>query len=157
MIDKPFTSNFESVKDMQPFVGKEIGISSWLTIDQKCINQFSTLTKDEQWIHTDPERCAKFSPFKKPIANGFLVLSFCTHLIESCVELKGIKMGVNYGFDKIRFTNVVTVGSRIRGRFKLLELTRRVDQVKFKYGVTIEVEGEEKPAIVAEWIGLVYV
>jgi len=120
MTNKTYTSTFETVEDMEPFVGKEIGLSDWLSIDQECINQFSTITKDEQWIHTDPERCAEFSPFKKPIANRFLVLSFCTHLLESCVELKGIKMGLNYGFDKIRFTNIVPVDSKIRGRFKLL-------------------------------------
>jgi len=157
MKNETYTSTFETVEDLRLYVGKEIGISNWLNIDQECINQFCTITKDEQWIHTEPERCAELSPFKKPIANGFLILSFCTHLLESCIELKGIKMGLNYGFDKIRFTNVVPVGSKIRGRFKLLELAKKENEVKFKYGVTIEIEGEEKPALVAEWIGLVYV
>jgi len=157
MINKPFTSTFETVEELQRSLGKEIGLSDWLTVDQECINRFSAVTKDEQWIHTDQKRCAEFSPFKKPIANGFLVLSFCTYLLESCVELKGVKMGINYGFDKVRFTNVVPVDAKIRGRFKLLEISLKEDSTKFKYGVSIEIEDEEKPAVVAEWIGLVYV
>jgi len=157
MINSPYKTTFQSLENMEAHVGKEMGLSEWMTIDQDCINQFATLTKDEQWIHTDPEKCAKHSPFKQPIAHGFLVLSLSTHLAQGCYDLEGAKMGINYGFDKVRFVNTTPVGANIRGRLKLLDFTHREDGgAKYKMGVTIEIEGQEKPACVAEWIGLVY-
>jgi len=157
MIDSPYKTTFKDLQDMQSYVGKEMGLSEWMAIDQTSINQFATLTKDEQWIHVDPEQCEKHSPFKQPIAHGFLVLSLCTHLGQECYQLEGAKMGINYGFDKVRFINTTRVGAKIRGRFTLLDFSFREDGgAKFKMGVTVEIEGEEKPACVAEWIGLAY-
>ena len=157
MTNKAYKTTFEGLEDMQSYVGKEIGLSEWLSIDQDMINQFAVLTKDEQWIHCDPERSAVHSPFKTTIAHGFLVVSFFSHFLETCIDLKGGKMGVNYGFDKLRFTNSVAVDAKIRARFKLLEVVPRDGGARFKYGVSIEIEGQEKPACVAEWLGLVYV
>ena len=90
MTDSPFKTSFESIAEMYAYIGKEVGLSNWLTINQESINQFARLTKDEQWIHTDPDKSAKFSPFKKTIAHGFLVLSFCSHFAEQCFILKAL-------------------------------------------------------------------
>ena len=141
---------------MNTYLGKEVGISDWLAVDQALINDFGRLTKDEQWIHSDPERSAAYSPFKSTIAHGFLGLSFASHFAEKSFTLEGAKMGMNYGFDKIRFTNVVPVDSKIRGRFKLIELERREEGAKFKMELIIEIQGIEKPAVVAEWIALAF-
>ncbi len=156
MTDTAFKTIFESPEDMQAYIGKEVGLSEWLTVNQEMISQFGELTKDEQWIHCDPERAAKESPFKKTIAHGFLSLSMFTWFLENCIILKGIKMGLNYGFDKIRFINTVQVDARVRGRINLIGIDQKEDSLKFKYQVTVEIEGEEKPAIVAEWLGMAF-
>ncbi len=150
-------STFADIQEFKSQVGNEIGISDWLTIDQQMINQFGSLTKDEQWIHVDPAKAAESSPFKTPIAHGFLILSMFSHLYANCIALKGAKMGINYGFDKVRFTNAVTVNAKIRGRFKLLQLELKESAARYKYGVTVEIEGQEKPACIAEWVCLAYV
>ena len=148
-------SSFGSIEDLLDSQGKEIGLTDWIDIDQDRITQFAKLTMDEQWIHVDQELSRKASPFKKTIAHGFLILSLFTHFLESCVEIKGFKMGLNYGFDKVRFTNPVVVGSRLRGRFSLLNVDQGTHGVKLKYGVQIEIEGQDKPACVAEWLGMI--
>lgn len=157
MNTKATKTTFNSIEEMHQHIGQEIGLSQWHEVNQASINQFATLTKDEQWIHTDPDRCAQQSPFKKPIAHGFYALSLFSFFLEDCVELKGAKMGMNYGFEKIRFTNIVPVGAKIRGRFLLKDLENRENGVKLRYQVSVEIEGEEKPAVVAEWIGLAFV
>ena len=156
MTNTPYKTTFESIAAIPPYLGQEIGLSDWFVIDQELINKFGALTKDEQWIHVDPDKSAQFSPYKQPIAHGFLVLSMCPHLAEQCFELHGTKMIVNYGFDKIRFTNAVTVGSKIRGRFTLKAFEQKQNSAKCTYGVWVEIEGQEKPALVAEWITLVF-
>ena len=149
-------SEFASIDELKGLVGKEVGLSEWLVVEQSLIDQFGVLTKDEQWIHSDPDRASIESPFKTTIAHGFLVLSLLSHFLENCVKINGLKMGINYGFDKIRFTNTVKVNARIRGRFQLLEMEESKGRVKYKYGAEIEIEGEEKPACVAEWIALAF-
>lgn len=149
------TATTETVSDL---VGKETGVSDWVTIDQERINVFADVTEDHQFIHIDPE-AAKATPFGTTIAHGFLSLSMLSKLASgSVVVLEGVKMGVNYGFDKVRFSAPVKSGSRIRGRFTLMAADQKIPgQWAFKYAVKVEIEGEDKPALVAEWLSMQFV
>jgi acyl dehydratase len=139
-------------------IGQEIGVSDWCTVDQDMIDRFADLTDDHQWIHVDRAAAAS-TPFGGTIAHGFLVLSLLTKLSASVdLQLAGMKMGLNYGFDKIRMTNPVRAGSRIRGRFVLKDLAERGHgQWLSTLAATVEVEGQQKPAIVADWLSLQFV
>ncbi len=156
MIDAPYKTTFEHLEDMQGHVGKEIGLSDWLTIDQETINGFAKLTKDEQWIHVDVEKSTQYSPYKTTIAHGFLVLSLASHFSYECMAFKDVGMGVNYGLDKVRFTNATPVGAKIRGRVSLMEYEAKEGGAKYKLKLVMELDGQEKPACIAEWIGLAY-
>ena len=129
-----------------------------MTIDQERINAFADVTEDHQFIHVDPE-AAKATPFGAAVAHGFLSLSMLTKLAAgSVVVLEGVKMGVNYGFDKVRFAAPVKSGKRIRGRFTLMSADQKIPgQWTFKYAVKVEIEGEDKPALVAEWLTMQFV
>ncbi len=142
--------------DLQANVGKNVGESQWRTVDQQRIDGFAELTEDPQWIHTDPERAAKESPFGATIAHGFLSLSLLSAMaIDVLPTIKGQVMGINYGFDKVRFMNPVREGSKIRGSFTLLEVKQRSDnEWQLRHGVQVEIEGQEKPALIAEWLSL---
>ena len=142
---------FERLADLQPLVGQEIAISDWVTISQERINQFAEATGDHQWIHVDVER-AKNSPFKSTIAHGFLTLSLIPCFSEPSIKVKSIKMGVNYGLNKVRFTNPVKVNSRVRGRFVLKAFDPIEGGAQVTMNVTVEIEGQDKPACVAESI-----
>jgi acyl dehydratase len=139
-------------------IGQELGVSDWCTIDQDMIDRFADLTDDHQWIHVDREAAAK-TAFGGTIAHGFLVLSLLVKLSSSVdLLLEGAKMGLNYGFDKIRMTNPVRSGSRIRGRFVLKDLVERSPgQWLSTLAVSVEVDGQARPAIVAEWLSLQFV
>lgn len=139
-------------------VGKEIGVSPWHLIDQKRIDAFAETTEDHQFIHVDPERAARDTPFGTTIAHGFLTLSMLSVFnYEVIPKIAGATMGVNYGFDKLRFISPVRAGSRIRGRFTLTEAKMRAANELFsRTSVSVEIEGEDKPALAADWIGLVY-
>ena len=156
MTDTSYRTTFDQLEDMQQYIGKEIGLSDWLTIDQETINGFGKLTKDEQWIHTDIEKSAKHSPYKTTIAHGFLVLSLASHFSFECMGFKDVGMGVNYGLDKVRFINAAPVGAKIRGRISLMEYEAISGGAKYKLKLVMELEGGEKPACIAEWIGLAY-
>lgn len=135
-------------------VGTEIGVSEWLTVDQTMIDKFADATGDHQFIHVNPEM-AKMTPFGTTIAHGFLSLSLLPVLTAKAdmPRLDGIKMGVNYGGNKTRFLAPVKSGKRVRGRFKLLELEeKRPGQWQQTMEFTLEIEGEDKPALIAEWI-----
>lgn len=149
------TATPETIAD---FVGKPTGTSDWLTIDQDRINQFADVTEDHQFIHVDPE-AAKMTPFGGTVAHGFLSLSMLSKLAQGCViVMDGVKMGLNYGFDKVRFVNPVKSGKKVRGHFTLMSATQKIPgQWSFKYGVKVEIEGEEKPALVAEWLSMQFV
>ena len=142
----------------QAMVGKEIGVSSWHLVDQSRINLFADVIEDHQFIHIDPERAKQETPFGSTVAHGFLTMSLLSIMsYEVMPVIEGTTMGVNYGFDKLRFISPVRAGSRVRGRFVLAEAKLRKDkELQSRTNVTIEIEGEEKPAIVAEWIGLIY-
>jgi acyl dehydratase len=135
--------------------GEEIGVSSWVLIDQARIDAFADATEDWQFIHVDPVAAAR-TPFGGTIAHGFLTLSLASKMsYEAAPMLEGVAMGLNYGFDRIRFLQPVRAGQRVRGRFKLLEAAERdPGRWLIRYELTVEIEGEAKPALIAEWLGM---
>jgi acyl dehydratase len=141
--------------ELRSRIGQEVGVSEWLVVDQQMIDRFADLTFDHQFIHVDPVAAAD-TPFGGTIAHGFLVLSLLAKLGESAnLALDGAVMGMNYGFERIRMTGPVRAGKRIRGRFVLKDLVERAPrQWLSTVLVTVEVEDEAKPALVAEWLGL---
>jgi acyl dehydratase len=148
-----------SIDELKARVGQPIGTSEWLTVSQEMIDKFADATGDHQFIHVDPEK-AKLTPFGTTIAHGFLSLSLMPVLTQMAdlPRLDGIKMGVNYGGNKTRFLAPVRSGKRVRGHFKLLELDeKRPGQWQQTIEYTLEIEGEDKPALIAEWISQFFV
>jgi acyl dehydratase len=141
--------------DLQSLIGQEVGVSRWIEIDQARIDAFAKITEDEQFIHVDPE-AARATPFGGTIAHGFLTLSLASAMSYDAVKpLEGVVMGVNYGFDKLRFLAPVPAGSKVRGRFRLLSAEDKGGgRWLLKHELTIEIEGSEKPALIAEWLGM---
>jgi acyl dehydratase len=139
-------------------IGSEVGVSSWLTMDQERINEFADATEDRQFIHTDPEAAAR-TPFGGTIGHGFLTLSMLSRMAaEAMLVPDSITMAVNYGLDRVRFVAPVRSGKRIRGRFRLDSVDEKAPgQLLLRHTVTVEIEGEEKPALTAEWLGLLFV
>jgi acyl dehydratase len=139
-------------------VGTEVAVSDWVEISQHVIDEFADAIHDPQWIHVDPERAARESPFRDAagrghtVAHGFLTLSLLTCLIENAIEFSDRRAGINVGFNKVRFTGPVLAGSRVRGRFRLLELKPIADGAQLVWDVTVECEGVAKPVVVAEWL-----
>lgn len=146
-----------SLAAYQAMVGQEIGVSSWHVLDQKRIDTYADVIEDHQFIHVDPEQ-AKATPFGTTIAHGFLTMSLLSVMsYEVMPAIEDTAMGVNYGFDKLRFISPVRSGKRVRGRFVLAEATlRKPKELQSRTNVTVEIEGEDKPALVADWIGLIY-
>ncbi|MFN3473710.1 MAG: MaoC family dehydratase [Blastomonas sp.] len=148
-----------SAQEMQGMVGQTLGTSEWLLVDQEMINKFADATGDHQFIHVN-EEMAKMTPFGGTIAHGFLTLSLFPVLMakSDCPRVDGVKMGVNYGGNKVRFLAPVRSGKRVRGHFKLLELDeKRPGQWQQTLEFTVEIEGEDKPAVIAEWISQFFV
>jgi acyl dehydratase len=137
-------------------VGEEIAVSDWLNITQARIQQFADATGDHQWIHLDTERCAKESPFGTTIAHGFLTLSLVPYFKGQTIAYSGVKMGINYGTNRVRFMTPVKVNSRLRARFKLAACEAVQGGVQTVFEVTIEIEGHAKPACVAELVTRAY-
>src|ERR1700692_2659308 len=142
------------IKDLPGLVGTEVGVSDWLLVDQDRVNKFADATGDHQWIHVDVERATR--EIGGPIAHGYLTLSLSPHLSAGMLPVTGVTRGINYGSDKVRFTNMVRVGKRVRLRQKLLAAEAKAGGVQLKYLCTIEIEGEERPACVAETITVLY-
>lgn len=141
---------FETLADLAACVGQEVAVSDWITITQEQVNRFADATGDHQWIHADPER-ARQGPFGAPIAHGFLTLSLLPRFFESSFDVRGSRMGVNYGLNKVRFTAPVPVGSRLRARMTLLSAEPVAgDGLQMAWQVQIEREGVDKPVCVAE-------
>ena len=141
---------FQTLQDLAACVGHEVAVSDWITVTQEQVNQFADATGDHQWIHVDVER-AKAGPFGGPIAHGFLTLSMLPKFYEAAFEVTESRMGVNYGLNRVRFMAPVPVGSRLRGRMKLLTSEPIAnDGVQMTWETTIELEGSPKPACVAE-------
>jgi acyl dehydratase len=140
------------LQDMVAQVGQDIGTSEWIVVDQARIDHFADTTEDHQFIHVNPEM-AKATPFGGTIAHGFLTLSLLSRMMETGCEKPAVAMSVNYGFNKVRFLTPVKSGKRIRGHFKLLELAeKRPGQWQQTVEVTVEIEDEGKPCLIAEWI-----
>ena len=147
-----------SLDNIRSRIGSEVGVSSWLTMGQDRINEFAEATEDWQFIHTDPEAAAQ-TPFGGTIGHGFLTLSMLSRMAAEGMLVPGnSKMAVNYGLDRVRFIAPVRSGKRIRGRFRLDSLEEKAPgQLLLRHTVTVEIEGEEKPALTAEWLGLLFV
>jgi acyl dehydratase len=140
---------FETFADLQPLLGQLVATSDWITVSQERIDQFAEATGDHQWIHVDPER-AKAGPFGTTIAHGFLTLSLLPEMSASAMEVRGTRMGVNYGLNKVRFPAPVPAGSRLRGHFKLIGYEEIAGGAQITMEVTMEREGSTKPVCVAE-------
>jgi acyl dehydratase len=146
------------LEEIRARVGSEVGVSSWLTVDQARIEAFAEATEDRQFIHVDPEAAAK-TPFGGTIAHGFLTLSLLSRTaVEATLVPEGVKMAVNYGFDRVRFLAPVRSGKRVRGRFVLDSVEEKAPgQWLLRHTVTVEIEDEDKPALTAVWLGLMFV
>ena len=147
----------EGVGKLGELVGREVGASEWLEVSQERVNQFAEATEDRQWIHTEPERAARESPFGGTIAHGFLTLSLLSELGRTALSVGGVRMGINYGLNRVRFVSPVPAGSRIRGRFTLEALKEMSGGAEVTWKVTVEREGGDKPVCVAEWLVRYYV
>ncbi len=150
-------TQIESVAELTNHVGREIAVSDWLEVSQERINQFAEATEDRQWIHTDPERAVRESPFKAAIAHGFLTLSLLSELLKRAVSVGGVRIGINYGLNRVRFVRPVPAGSRIRGRFTLAALEEIDGGTQATWSVKVEREGADKPCCVAQWLVRYYV
>ena len=146
-----------NLDEIRARVGDEIGVSSWLTVDQGRIHAFAEATEDRQFIHTDPDAAAQ-TPFGGTIAHGFLSLSLMSRMgAEAMLIPEGAKMAVNYGLDRVRFLAPVPSGARVRGRFTLDSVEEKAPgQLLFRHTVAVEIEGAEKPALTAVWLGLIF-
>ena len=144
-----------TIADLENASERDLGTSDWHTVEQKHIDLFADATGDHQWIHVDPDMAAQ-GPFGTTVAHGYLSLSLLPLLLGQVMAVTDAKMGVNYGTDKIRFTNPVPSGSRVRAKAKLLTGQRKGDGVLYKVGVEIEIEGQDKPALVGEVLYLVF-
>ena len=150
-------TEIESIAQLAEYVGREVGTSDWLDVSQERINQFAEATEDRQWIHIDIERAALESPFKETIAHGFLSLSLLSVLGKTAMSVDGVRMGINYGLNRVRFVSPVPAGSRIRGRFTLAKLEEIKGGAQATWDVTVERDGGDKPCFVAEWLVRYYV
>jgi acyl dehydratase len=146
-----------SLDEIRSRVGTETGQSSWLTVDQARIDAFAEATEDRQFIHTDPAAAAQ-TPFGGTIAHGFLSLSLLSRMAADAMLIpEGVKMAVNYGLDRVRFLAPVRSGSRVRGRFTLDSIEEKAPgQLLMRHVVTVQIEGEDKPALTAVWLGLIF-
>lgn len=147
-----------SLEQLAARVGAEVAVSDWIAVSQSMIDEFADAIEDRQWIHVDPERASRESPFRdasglrRTVAHGFLTLSLLTRLLENAIEVPDRQTGINVGFNKVRFTGPVTSGSRVRGRFALLDLKPVAGGAQLTWDVTVQCEGVDKPALVAEWL-----
>jgi len=146
----------KSVADAEALVGEEIGVSDWIDVDQSRIDLFAEATDDHQWIHVDTERAGRELPIGSTIAHGYLLVSLMPALIENFVHFEGVERVINYGLNKVRFKNMVPSGSRVRLRSKLLSARRRAGALQAILENRLEIEGESKPACVAETIAMYF-
>ncbi|MBA4739703.1 MAG: MaoC family dehydratase [Burkholderiales bacterium] len=138
--------------DLRNHVGDYVALSDWVCVTQEMIDLFAQSTGDHQWIHVDADRASRDTPFKSTIAHGFLTLSLLSKLLNDSVDLGSSKMGINYGLNRVRFTAPVKSGSMVRARFNLKQVVSIDDGVQLEWEVTVEVQNETKPVLVAEWL-----
>ena len=147
----------ENAEALRNLIGEEVGTSEWQEVTQDMIDRFADVTGDDQWIHTDVERCKQESPFGVPIAHGFLTLSLLSYLHRESVRFaESGKMGINYGLNRVRFVSPVRAGSRIRTHSKVATVDDFEGGVQVAWQITVELEGADKPALVAEWLTRMY-
>ena len=149
---------FANLDEIRSKIGEEVGVSKWIMVDQARIDAFADATEDRQFIHVDPDAAAS-TPFGGTVAHGFLSLSLLSRMgAETMLLPEGLKMAINYGLDRVRFLAPVRAGSRVRGRFILDSVEEKAPgQVLMRHTVTVEIEGEDKPALTAVWLGLIFV
>ena len=148
---------FKDFSEFKTMIGKELPTGNWYTITQQMINDFANATLDKQWIHVDEERAAKESPFKKTVAHGFMSVAMISKLLEEAFLIKSVKMGLNYGLNKVRFPNPVPVNSDLRMHTSVKEIEELANNgIKVTFTCTIEIKGQEKPACVAEFLAALY-
>lgn len=151
------TRTIANVDELKSLVGQEVGMSDWIEVTQPMIDGFAQVTLDDQWIHTDIQRAKTESPFGTTIAHGFLTLALLSYLHRESVKIGGDqKMAINYGLNRVRFVSPVRSGARIRTRSKVLDVEDFRGGVQVTWHITVEVEGADKPALVAEWLGRLY-
>ena len=155
-INKPYSTEINELSDLKNQIGKEVGLSEWTIITQDQIDAFAKITDDNQWIHINPELCKKHSPYKKPVAHGFLVLSLAPKFCYETLKFNNVSMGVNYGCDKVRFMNATRVNSSIRARIFLISCEQIEGGSRYKLKIIYELKDQEKPACVAEFIAIAY-
>ena len=153
---KVHRSTFKNISEMEKALGTELGLSPWSIMDEKRINTFAKTTEDEQWIHIDKEKSEKYSPYKTTIAHGFMILSLASRFSYDTLTIESVKMGVNYGVDRVRFTSATPSGGFVRGRVSLIECEKKEGSAKYKLGITVELKGQEKPVCVAETLAIAY-
>ena len=146
------TVTIASLDELKALVGKEVAVSDSIEITQEHIDEFADATGDHQWIHVDPERAARESPYRKTVAHGFLTLSMLSKFAQQAIRFDNIRMGINYGFNRVRFTAPVPVGARLRARFALLAVEDIKGGAQTTWNVSMECEGDSKPCCVAEWV-----
>lgn len=146
----------EALKEQHAQIGQDVGCANWIEVTQDMIDQFAAVTHDDQWIHVDPARAKTDTPFQSTIAHGFLTLSLCSRFAYDVLPFAdGQTMGINYGFDRLRFVSPVLPGQRVRGRFSLNDITRRKPcELMRRHHLTVEIEGTQSPALVADWLSL---
>lgn len=150
-------TRIENINELRGRVGQEVAVSDWFEVAQARINLFAEATEDRQWIHTEPERAARESPFKTTIAHGFLTLSLLSELMKQAIEVGGLRMAINYGLNRVRFVSPVPAGARIRASFTLAEVEEISGGLQATWKVSIERDGGNKPCCVAEWLVRYYV
>lgn len=143
----------ETPRSLGDFVGREIAVTDWFTVTQDRIRQFAEATEDHQWIHVDPERAQRESPYRTTIAHGFLTLSLMSHFMKQAIQIRrGVRMGINYGLNRVRFPSPVLADSQIRARVSLLSVKELPDAIEAAFGISVEGQNSKKPHCVAEWI-----
>ena len=154
--ENAYSTKFKELAELKNFIGKELGLTSWMQMSQKKIDDFAEITDDKQWIHTDPDKSALYSPYKKTVAHGFLVLSMVSRISFNAFSIKNVVAGINYGLDRVRFPNATKSDSAYRGRVSLMEFIVIPGGAKYKLKIVIEIKGEDKPACIAEFLALAY-
>ena len=154
--NEAYSTTIPNLADMEKYVGKELGLSEWIPITQERINTFADATDDHQWIHVDPELASQHSPYQTTIAHGFLILAMASRVCYDTYQIEDVAMGVNYGLEKVRFPTATPAGSKVRGRVSLTDFRKLRYGAKLLLKVVFELEGQAKPACIAEFIGLCY-
>jgi acyl dehydratase len=148
---------FQDFSAFKSIVGKDLPEGEWYTVTQQMINDFANATLDKQWIHVDEKRAAKESPFKRTVAHGFMSVAMISKMLEQAFTIKSVKMGLNYGLNKVRFPNLVPVNSELRMLTSIKEIEELANNgIKVTFSCTIEIKGQKKPACVAEFLAALY-